>query len=856
MPKVYHKPLLTIVFCLLLFFSVLKITAQENNAKSIHLTTVLQDLENKYDIKFSYVDEDLKNLYIPLGPFKDLQDILDHIQAQTQLNVQQLSERYYTLSKRTTVDICATVLDNYKENTVTGTSIEVLGTDIALITDSQGRFFLDGIPRNSILQIRHIGYKPKFITAEELVGHDPCKTLLLDLNYEQLDEVIVSQFLTTGLSKEIDASIRLTPGDFGILPGLIEPDVLQTIQALPGIESIDETVSNISIRGGTNDQNLILWDGIKIYQSGHFFGLISAFNPYLTEKVTLIKNGTSTQYGDGVSGILDIETKNDITSGFYGGAGFNMINGDVYAEIPIAKNAAFQFSTRRSLTDFFDTPTYTKFFDRAFQDSEIKNESSPPNEIKRNEDFYFYDFTAKVSYDLNPYHKIRVSFININNHLYYSEQNATTSDGTQSRLNQTNLSFGGSLESGWNDVFSTKINAYYTRYDLDSENITVNPSQLLSQKNEVIETALKLKTIYRPSEPLHWLNGYQITETGILNFSDVTQPPYNNKIKGVMRTHALFSELEYRSPNGKLYMRGGTRFSYIENINTFSEFRIEPRLNVNYNFFDYLKIELQGEYKNQTVHQVVDLEQNFLGIEKRRWYISDPQNPLLPLPFTKSKQGSLGLNYDHHSLYVGAEGFYKQVDGISTRTQGFQSEGEFNGEIGSYTVKGLEFLINKKTNDYSAWLSYGLNVNDYTFKDIVPKTFPNNSDIRHTVVFAGNYTYNHFKFGFGLNYRTGKPYTKPDAANPVDTTFFPSSINYEKPNSSRLADYIRVDASAIYDFDLSPRVKATAGASVLNLTNRRNILNQYYRINDNDEIETVENVSLRLTPNISFRITF
>ncbi|MBD0850717.1 TonB-dependent receptor [Maribacter arenosus] len=856
MPKAHHKPLLSIIACLLLFFSFSKIMAQDDSVTAKKLISVLRSLETRYDIKFSYIDADITDITIKSSHFEDLQDILSDIRDQTQLKIQKLNERYYTVTKSITVDICATVLDNFKENTVTGSSVSVLNSDIAMITDSDGYFSMENIPRKSMIQIKHIGFKPLFITAEELVSHNPCKTLVLDLKYEQLDEVIVYQFLTTGLSKEIDASIQLTTKDFGILPGLIEPDVLQTVQALPGIESIDETVSNINIRGGTNDQNLILWDGIKMYQSGHFFGLISAFNPYLTDKVTLIKNGTSAQYGDGVSGVLDMETKNDITGDFYGGTGFNLINGDVYGYVPIAQNAAFLFSARRSLTDFFDTPTYNQFSDRAFQDSQIMSTSGQTDEIKRTQDFYFYDFTGKLLFDISPDHKVRISFININNNLDYTEQNLTALRETRSKLNQVNISIGGSLDSRWSDIFTTKINAYYTRYNLDSDNTTVNSPQLLSQENEVIETALKLNTAYSLSENLTWSNGYQLTETGILNFSDVTQPPYSNKIKGVMRTHALFSELEYRSPDKKLFARGGTRLNYSENLNTFSEFFIEPRLNVNYELVDNLKMELQGEFKNQTTHQVVDLEQNFLGVEKRRWYIADPDNPLLPLPITKSKQGSLGLNYDHPSLYVGIEGFYKEVNGISARTQGFQSEGEFNEEIGSYTVKGLEFLVNKKTSDYSAWFSYSYNLNDYTFEDIVPQTFPNNLDVRHTITFAGNYTYNKFKIGVGLNYRTGKPYTEPDPDNPVDTSFFPSQISFQEANSSRLPDYLRMDVSAIYDFKLSPRINATVGASVLNLTDRKNILNTYYRLNDDDEIETVESVSLGLTPNISFRVRF
>lgn len=856
MPKVYHKPLFTLIIGLLLFFAPQKTTAQENNATSIPLTTVLKNLETRFNIKFSYVDEDIKNTSLSLNTTEDLKAILAAIERQTPLKIKKLDERYYSIYKSTTVTVCATVLDNFSQNTVTGSSVEVLGTEIALITDSDGRFSLENIPRNSILRIKHIGFKPIFISAEELTKNDPCKVLLLDLNYEQLDEVIVSQFLTTGLSKEIDGSIQMTSKDFGILPGLIEPDVLQTIQALPGIESIDETVSNINVRGGTNDQNLMLWDGIKMYQSGHFFGLISAFNPYLIEKVSLIKNGTSAEYGDGVSSVLDMETKNDITGDFYGGAGFNLINGDIFGDIPLTKNTAFQFSARRALTDFFNTPTYKQFFSRAFQGSEIEEGSNQTEDIKRTEDFYFYDFTGKFLFDINPDHKIRVSFININNALNYKEQDLNASSESQSQLNQTNISFGGSLESTWNTLFNTKLNAYYTRYNLDSKNTTEGSAQLLSQQNEVLETGLKINTSLKLIESLHWLNGYQFTETGVLNFSDVTEPPYSNNSKAVMRTHAVYSELEYSSPNKSFYARGGARLNYNENLDTFKEYRIEPRININYEFAKNLKIELQGEFKNQTTHQVVDLEQNFLGVEKRRWYIADPENPLLPLPITKSKQGSLGLNYDHHSLYVGIEGFYKEVTGISARTQGFQNEGQFNEEIGNYTVKGVEFLINKKTRDYSAWLSYGYNVNNYTFEETEPKTFPNNLDIRHTITFAGNYTHNHFKFGLSLNYKTGKPYTQPDPENPIDNLFFPSRIAYQKPNSSRLPEYLRADASAIYDFKISPDIKATVGASVLNFTDRINILNRYYQINENDEIETVESISLGLTPNISFRVKF
>ena len=98
-----------------------------------------------------------------------------------------------------------------------------------------------------------------------------------------------------------------------------------------------------------------------MYQSGHFFGLISAFNPYLTEQVTIIKDGTSAEYGDGVSGIISMQSKNTIEGNFFGGAGFNMISADLHGQVPISDKLAFQFSARRSITDLINTPTYNQF---------------------------------------------------------------------------------------------------------------------------------------------------------------------------------------------------------------------------------------------------------------------------------------------------------------------------------------------------------------------------------------------------------------------------------------------------------------------------------------------------------------
>ncbi|WP_435182202.1 TonB-dependent receptor [Cellulophaga omnivescoria] len=828
------------------FFAISYVTSAQETSNTIPLLKYIQQLEQTFNIRFSYVDKDVEPFNIKPSTSTNLNNILSYITTKTDLKLTQLNKRYFALSKENTISIHAKFLDNFEQNTINGASVEVLQHNIATVTDSTGYFTLNKVPKNAVIRIRFIGYKTLHFNATELNKNKPVNTYLLSQHYVELNEVIVSKFLTTGLRKSKNGSIVLKTTDFGILPGLIEPDVLQTVQALPGIKSSNETVSDINVRGGTNDQNLVLWEDIKMYQSGHFFGLISAFNPYLTNSVSITKNGTSPQYGDGISSVIDMRTNNNVKDSFYGG-GFNMITADIYAQVPITNKGAFQFSARRSVTDFLNSPTYNRYFDKTFQDSDIENDTED-SEVTRKEDFYFYDITAKAMYNINKNHKVRFSFIQMNNALKYAETNANE-ENSNSSLDQQNTSFGGSLQSTWNSKLTTKINAYRTYYNLNT--LAVTNRQELQQNNKVLENGLKLNVNYKINSTMGILSGYQLIETGILNLTNVTQPPYRKNIKGVIRTNAIFSELNYNTT--KLKAQVGARLNYIENLNTFKRWILEPRLNINYSIATYFNASILGEYKSQSTNQIIDLEQNFLGIEKRRWILADEDE----LPITTSKQLSAGLNYDKNSIYIGIEAFYKNVEGISTLTQGFQNQDQFNGEIGKYNIKGVEFLINKKANNYSTWLSYTYNLNNYTFIDITPNTFPNNLDIRHTITFATTYNYKNFKIGAGINYNSGKPYTEPEEGNnALDVLSFPSKINYKDPNSSRLPSYVRADLSALYNFKINKKYKATIGASVLNVLNKKNILNRYYRVTNDNEIETVESVSLGITPNASFRISF
>ncbi|MEN8885573.1 MAG: TonB-dependent receptor, partial [Winogradskyella sp.] len=348
---------------------------------------------------------------------------------------------------------------------------------------------------------------------------------------QRLDEIVISNYLTKGLSKTVNGTVAINTTTFTILPGLIEPDVLQIIQKIPGVTSVDERISNINVRGGTNDQNLILFEGIKMYQSGHFFGLISAFNPYLTEEVTVSKNGTSSKYGDGVSSMISIKNSDVIDKKAKSGVGFNLLSVDGFTKIPLSKKTELQLSARRSFTDVLVSQTYDSYFDRIFRDSELNTTNNLNTLLSLDERFLFYDFNAKFLYDINDSSKLRVNVLNVYNSLDYN-QIFTTSENNfqenQSTLDQ--VSYGASINYSklWNNKLVTSVEAYYSNYNLNANSFNVTNNTRLKQTNDVADYGLRIDIKKTIDEATKINSGYQFNEVSVSNLEDVTNPIFTS----------------------------------------------------------------------------------------------------------------------------------------------------------------------------------------------------------------------------------------------------------------------------------------------------------------------------------------
>ncbi len=843
---------LPLFFILISFLSSTLNYSQNLSKETKPLSEILSTAEKQYKINFTFANKIISTInIIPYNKSLTLNETIHYLKSNTQLIFTFLTSTNILISKeKNNYSICGYLIDINTKTSIEDAHLRVYNTSVNSVSTTSGYFSIDGINENQVIEISHISYPTLYLNSTDFLINDSCLTISLSQKVETLNEVILTNYLTSGIAIKTNNNITIDVLNSGILPGLIEPDILQKIQAIPGVSSVNETISNINIRGGSNDQNLLLWDGIRMYHSGHFFGLISAFNPYLTDKVVLTKNGTSPQYNDGVSGTINIETINDIPEKTSGGGGFNLLSTDAYAQIPISKKIGIQFSGRRAITDVLNTPTFEQYFKKAFQDSKVTATTITDN-VQTNSNFNFYDYSFKFLYDFSKDNKLRISFLNVNNKFRFNEslQSETISESKTSKLEQGNIAIGLHLNNQWNGKFKTLLHAYYTKYKVQAENFSLLNDQRLMQINEVLETGVKFNSYYKFNKNIQFLNGYHFYELGVTNTEDVNLPLFIRTIKNVIRNHSFYSKINYVSNNYKTFINGGFRLNYIEK---FKLFIAEPRLQALHKINSNVSVKIAGEFKSQNATQIIDLQEDFLGVENSRWTLADNSS----IPIIKSKQASLGINYKKNNLFIDLEGFYKYVDGITTANQGFQNQNQFIKTSGSYTVKGIEFLVNKKTETFSTWLGYTYNKNDYEFTELIPTIFPNNLDIRHSISFGNTYTFKNIDVALGLNWRTGKPHTTPLNYNSISTNGISSFINYNDPNKERLSSYFRADISSTYKFKMSDKIHGMAGISVLNLLNTKNILNTYYNINSENSIDAINNTSIGITPNFTFRVSF
>jgi len=818
------------------------------------LIEVLKLTEKRFDVRFSYTHTNIENrdLVAP-GSDLSLQETLTFLTAETGLKFRIIGSRYiaiYNAINSGDLSVCGTLI-----NTQTGRPIEgatVLGVSAIVGTDASGFFQLDGISANETITISYFGFDIKRINGEELAQQEGCPLIFANISVNFLDTIVLENYITKGISKNADGSVSLSRQNFEILPSLVETDVLQIAQILPGIESADETAGNINIRGGKNDEVLVLWNDIRMYQTSHFFGLISALNPNLTNEVTIYKNGTHPRYGESTSGVISITSNDVVPEQVTGGAGINLISANLFAKIPVSETFAFNISGRTSINSGIGNPVYSEFFSRIFQNTVITNLNNNSEEGLRtaNENFNFFDLSVKGIWDISEKDKLTYSFLGISNNLDFTELFVadTNSSSNQSTLDQSSNVNGIQWRRNWSEKFSSKINWHGSTYDLKESNREVNTDSTTAQRNELSENEVKLEATYRFTKNLFATAGFAYTKTELIN--SINEEVDNNT---QLERNAYFLNGRWKSRDQNTLVSAGVRVS---SYPTFNTHLVEPRFSLYQQLTKNLSLNISGEHKNQGVLQLTDLNNQFLGVENKRWILANNED----LPLLESEQISLGATFKKKQWTLTANAYYKKVDGISSSTQGFRNQFITAKAIGNYDAVGIELSVNKRTENLNVWLSYSFVESNYTFSELTPSSFPNNFAIRHSANVAATYSYRSFLFSLGSTYKTGNPFTAVDEGNEISFENNTPTLNFNAPNEATLDHYFRTDFSTAYTFKLDETFHGKINLALLNIFDRKNALDTYFRLQTDSDgaylVSKVEQFSLGFTPNLSFQLLF
>ncbi len=848
---------MTRFLCVCIFLWGVSVFSQEKTKSIVFENTPLSQaisiIEKQYSIKFSFIDNLVEDKLISakIDPSASLSDVILLLQQKSFLKFQITGDNYVTISafgKKDTISICGYVLDEenkpLKDIGVFFKAIRVNST-----TDENGYFEHPGIPYNSAILISAPGFRQNVLNSESFVNGECIKVFLSHTKEETLDAVLIQEYIAKGITQN-KKIINIDLNEVEVLPGRTEPDILQSVQLTPGVNNPNETASGLFVRGSTPHQNLILWNGIKTYHQGHFFGMLSVFNPYVAKEVNFSKSGVSAKYGDRIAGVIDITSENEIAKRFTGGAGFNMINADAVIHAPIIKDkVSLQISGRRSYTDVLETFTYKQLSDRVFQNTKIAETVALNDEEN---DFFYADYNANLIIQPATNQKIEVNTIYSKNDLDFER-----SDDTQSLnddLVTENEGYNVKWKSFYNDKVFLDINGYYTKYLLNYQFITRNLGNIVeieSKKNSVRDYGAQLNLDFKFSEYQSLSGGYQYSNNSIRYAFVTSTPDYElilDEDDQFLNTHSFYSEYKFENPKN-IYLSLGLRFNHYSELN---KSFIEPRVFVEKHLTQNWTINSSAEYRSQATSQIQESVVSNLSLENQVWTLANNEQ----FPIISSYQFTLGSSFKKNKWYLDLDGYYKQIDNITSLTAGFINPIDNTYHNGESRVFGVDVFLKKRFTNYKTWVSYSFINTRNRFDDINNDDFfPGNWNIEHTVKWSHFYKINNFQFSLGWLWHTGKAFTNISG---VDDSGDIVILEFGEINSNNLPVYHRLDFSAIYDFNIgsNSNTKYRLGLSVLNIYDQKNILNREFRTTNslNNQLINADVFSLGITPNISFRV--
>ena len=765
-------------------------------------------------------------------------------------------DNYYTLR--------GTVLSEKENEPLSNVAILISGEDTGTQTDINGNYQLRLKAGEHIIVARTLGNNT--LRKRAIIYNDGVLDFKLSESLEQLNEVVIDSKSDRNVKEAFTGVSVIDVQRVKTMPLILgERDLLKAATTLPGISKAGEGALGFNIRGGREDQNLILLDQGVIYNPNHFFGVFSAINPFTTGSVEIYKGNIPAKFGGRLSSVFDIRTKKGDTQELSGEGSVGPVTGNLSLEVPVVKDKSSLIVGGRA--------TYSDWILKNLDEEALNNSEAS-----------FYDFIANYSHQIDTKNDFNLTG-------YYSRDKfSITSDSLYSYKNRM---FSGTFNHRFHNDLKGSINVSNSYYNFDIEYDSQFDNNFVTSF-EINDTKLRLDLEHSIGEK-HDLNYglstklYEIMPGSIrpLGGNSIIEENSLAEEKGLESAIFIADEFEI---SDKLLLNAGLRFSTFsslgpsivnqyadgvpksensitgteefgnnENVKTYSglEYRIGAR------YFILEDLSVKAGY-NTTMQYIHTLSNNTLVSPTDIYKLSDTH--IRP---QQAQQYSLGVfkNFRDNEYELSIEGYYKLTDDIIDFETGatlFMNENIETSIIqGDGKSYGAEFLLRKNFGDLNGWLGYTYS------RSLIKLDSPYDVErVNNGEYFASNYDKPHdfsavlnykltkrFSLSANFIYQTGRPVTYPIGKYDFNNSQF---VTYSDRNAYRIPDYYRLDLS--FNAEGNHKIEKLAHSfwsiSIYNVLGRNNPYSVFF-VTDNGEVKAYQSSIFAIpVPTITYNFKF
>ncbi|MCL2502562.1 MAG: TonB-dependent receptor [Bacteroidales bacterium] len=729
-------------------------------------------------------------------------------------------------------------------------------TTVHTYTDAKGNYTLRLPLRDLELEFSSLGYRPERIGLKYAQRKRRVDIALESLTYQIQEAVVRGEREDHRIRRPEMGLERISPKVVKTLPVLLgEPDVIKIIQLLPGVQAASEGSSGFIVRGGSSDQNLVLFDKATVYNPSHMMGFFSVFNNDAVGDVQLYKGDIPAAHGGRLSSLLDVEGREgshelNVTGGI------GLIASRLSVSGSLGQDITWLVAARR---------TYADLFLRLYSDTTVNGAI-----------IHFYDLNAKMRWRVNEKNYLTLTLYNGNDRF---------------GIRGVGFDFGNSTGSlVWNRHFSSRlslgVSALGTMYRYDFKGIM---ESLESRwKASIKESGLRADVLYRWNEQSQtrfgWSGTYQWFRPGDAKIAFIVDDLKNEEKLTMSHRQAMLNTLyfshEHKLFKDRLHLRYGLRLTRFDNVGPTKqyfinehyevketrrvasghfyhhEYGLEPRLTASYMLNPRMSVKASYSRTLQYVHL---LSFSGSGSPLDVWI---PTNPSIKPQAARQYSAGLFSGFKDNRWQASVELYYKDLNHVIDFKDHpnlllyEQVETEIRSGTGySY---GAELMLKKETGDLTGWLSYtwmrsfrkinGVN-ND--------QKYPAPSDRPHNISLVCSYSlpfYTRLEVSLNWIYATGQPFVMPEGRYMAFSEFIPV---YSARNAYRMPDYHRMDFSLNYRLG---RVNHTfthdLNLSVYNLYGRKNPWMINYRLRPDGSQYAEMTYLFSVVPSITWNFSF